>query len=192
MPLFVTERDHAFFTGINHELIDEIVETAVIMYSLDAGENPTNIYGENIQKLYKPGILCNALITHDDQSTQDDQFGPNVFQNITCAFHRLTLKDKDFYPERGDVVKWNDAYFEITHVIDNQLLAGRVGLPHSIICTAVMTNRSVINIRNDIDETPETQGDSTSNSFMYDSQTNTTDYDFNSLGSPDIDLNTLP
>ena len=152
MPLFVTPQDYAFFTGINHEIIDQIIETAVIIYSLDATENPPNIYGENTQKLYKPGILCNALITHDDQTTEDDQFGPNVFQNIICGFQRLTLQDKDFYPERGDVIRWNDGYFEITQVIDNQLIAGRFGISHSILCTAVMTNRSVINIRTDANE----------------------------------------
>lgn len=154
MPLFVTEEDYSFFTGINHEIIDEIIETAVIIYSLDIAENPTNIYGENTQKLYKPGIRCNALITHDDMVTEDNEFGPNIFQNIICAFHRLTLQEKDFYPERGDVIRWNSGYYEIVNCIDNQLISGRFGLPHSILCTAVMTNRSVLNIRTDIDALP--------------------------------------
>lgn len=152
MPLFVSEKDYAFMTGINKELIDEVIETSVILYSLDANDNQTNIYGENTQKIYKSGIRCNALITHDDQTTQDDQFGPNVFQNIICGFHRLTLQEKDFYPERGDVIKWNDSFFEVTQVIDNQLIAGRFGIPHSILCTAVMTNKSSINLRQDVDD----------------------------------------
>jgi hypothetical protein len=150
MPLFVSERDYAFMTGINKELINEVIQTTVIIYSLDAVDNQTNIYGENTQKLYRAGIQANALITHDDQTTQDDQFGPNVFQNIIVGFHRLTMEEKDFYPERGDVIKWNDGYFEVTQVIDNQLIAGRYGLPHSILCTAVMTNRSSINVRQEI------------------------------------------
>ena len=147
MPVFVGTRDMSFFTGINREIVDEIIETDVIVFSLDIHENEVNVYNEAVEKVYRPGVKINALITHDDPSTMDDQFGPNVQQTIICAFRRLVLKNVDFYPERGDVILWNNAYYEATNVIDNQLIAGRVGLPHSIICTAVMVNRSSINIR---------------------------------------------
>ena len=150
MPLFVTEKDYAFMTGINKELINQVIETNVIIYTLNANDNQTNIYGENTQKMYNPGIIAPALITHDDQTTEDSEFGPNVFQNIIVGFQRLTMQEKNFYPERGDIFKWNDAYFEITQVIDNQLVAGRFGIPHSILCTAVMNNRATVNIRLEI------------------------------------------
>lgn len=147
MSKFVTPRDVGFFKGINVELIDEIVETSVIFFSLIPEKQNINIYGESTDKIYEPGILANALIEHDDEATEDDEFGPNVYQNILAAFYRNTLKEKDFYPERGDIVKYYNAYYEITQVVDNQLLAGRVGLPHSIICTAQMINKSSINVR---------------------------------------------
>lgn len=147
MPVFIGPKDMNFITGINKELVDEIIETDVIIYSLDIHENEVNLYGESTEKMYRPGLKMNALITHDDQVSEDSEFGPNTMQNIICAFRRLVLKQKDFYPDKGDVILYNNAYFEITNVIDNQLIAGRVGLPHSIICPAVMTNRSSINVR---------------------------------------------
>ena len=147
MSKFVTPRDVGFFKGINKELIDEIVETSVVFFSLIPEKQNTNIYGEATDKIYEPGINANALIEHDDELTEDDDFGPNVYQNIMAAFYRNTLKEKDFYPERGDIVKYYNAYYEVTQVVDNQLLAGRVGLPHSIICTAQMINKSSINVR---------------------------------------------
>lgn len=150
MPLFVTPRDYRFMKGINQELIDQVIETPVIFYGIDSQQTEQNIYGESTEKVYLPGILCNAVITHDDQRTEDEQFGPNVFQNIICALERWILEEKDFYPERGDIVKWSDAYYEITQIIDNQLIAGRIGLPHSIICTAVLVNRSSINVRTEV------------------------------------------
>jgi len=150
MPLFVTPQDYAFMTGINREIINQIIETNVIIFSLDKSENPVNLYGENLEKIYRAGIECNALITHDDPQHADDAFGPNIFQNIICGFLRSELQEKDFYPEKGDVVKWNDSYFEISQTIDNQLIAGRVGIPHSILCTAVMVNRSSINVRQEV------------------------------------------
>lgn len=150
MARFITPRDYAMMTGINRELINNVINTEVILFSLDAKENPVNIYNENVEKIYKSGIQCNALITHDDQTTDTNEFGPNVFQNIICGFLRSMLKDKDFYPERGDVIKWNDAYYEIGNVVDNQLIAGRVGMQHSIICSATMTNRSSLNVTEEV------------------------------------------
>lgn len=149
MSKYVTPRDVGFFKGINLEIIDDIIETSVIFFSLIPEKQNTNIYGEATDKIYEPGIEANALIQHDDETTEDDPFGPNVFQGIICAFYRNTMKEKNFYPERGDVIKYYNAYYEITNVIDNQLLAGRAGLPHSIICSAIMTNKSSLNVRSE-------------------------------------------
>lgn len=150
MSKFVTNRDVAFFKGINKELIDEIIETGIIFYSLIPEKQNTNIYGEATDKVYEPGIYVNALIQHDDEATDDDGMISNIYQNIIAAFYRNTLKEKDFYPERGDIIKYYNTYYEITQVVDNQLLAGRVGLPHSIICTAQMVNKSSISVREEL------------------------------------------
>lgn len=147
MSKFVTPRDVAFFKGINLELVDEVVETPIIFFSLIPEKQNENIYGESTEKIYEPGIQTNALIQHDDERTEDDEFGPNVQQGIVCAFYRNRLKEQNFYPERGDIIKYYNAYYEIGQVVDNQLLAGRVGLPHSIITTAHMVNKSSINVR---------------------------------------------
>lgn len=147
MSKYVTTRDVAFFTGINKEVINDIIETPIVFYSLLPDKQDTNIYGESLDKIYEFGISVNALIQHDDEMTEEDGLISDVHQNIICAFHRNTLKEKDFYPERGDVIQYNTSYWEITNVIDNQFLAGRVGLPHSIICSANMTNRSSLNVR---------------------------------------------
>lgn len=161
MSRFVTNRDMNFITGINKELVDDIIETKVILYSLDVHENEKNIYQEALEKVYKVGIEVPALITHDDSTTQDDQSGPEILQNIIVAFRRIEMKALDFYPERGDVTLYNNAYYEISNVVDNQYIAGRVGLPHSIICTAVMVNRSSINIREEIQSPLNDQNPST-------------------------------
>lgn len=152
MPLFVKPRDYLFMQGINQELVDQVIETPVIFFGIDPTMSEPNLYGESTAKVYLPGIECNAVITHDDQRVEDSQFGPDVFQNIICAFERWILQEKDFYPTIGDIIKWNDAYYDISQCIDNQLIAGRMGLPHSIICTAVMTSRSTINVRTETGE----------------------------------------
>jgi len=150
MSKFVTARDVSFMNGINLEIINDVIETPIIFYSLVTENQDPNIYGESIDKLYEPGIKCNGLIQNDEENTDDSEFGPNVQQSIRCSFHRDTLKEKDFYPERGDIIKWNNAYFEISHVSDNQLLAGKEALPFSIITVSHMINKSSINIRKEM------------------------------------------
>jgi len=150
MSKYVTPRDVGFFKGINLELVDDIIETGIVFFSLIPEKQNTNIYGEATDKVYEPGIHVNALIQHDDEATEDDGMISNVYQNIIDAFYRNTLKEKDLYPERGDIIKYYNTYYEITQVVDNQLLAGRVGLPHSIICTAQMVNKSSINVREEL------------------------------------------
>jgi len=147
MSKFVTSRDVGFFKGINLELVDEIVETGIIFFSLIPEKQNTNIYGEATDKIYELGIHANALIQHDEEITEDDNFGPNVFQTIIAAFQRDTLKEKDFYPERGDIIRYLDSYYEISGIVDNQLLAGRISIRWSIICTAILVNKSSINVR---------------------------------------------
>ena len=165
MSLFVKPKDYAFFQGVNRELLDDIIDTSVIIYSVDKESTKSNLYGESAEKIFLPGLKVRALIQHDAEMTdEEDGFGPNVYQNLRIAFHRDTLKEKDFYPERGDYLKWNASYFEIGGVEDNQLIAGRqfedktvptdttngFGLPHSIICMAHMVDKSVINVRTEV------------------------------------------
>ena len=150
MPRFITNRDVGMFYGINHELLDKVIETKIIFYALYNDDQDTNIYGESTDKYYEPGIVCNALIDNQEPSAEDLEVGPNVTQMVNCAILRKTLKEKDFYPEQGDIIKWNNAYYEISNaVIDNQLLGGRIQIPYSVVFSAVMVNKSAINIRHE-------------------------------------------
>jgi len=150
MSKYVTPNDVNFFGGINNEIVEQIIQTPIIFYSLIPEKQNENIYGEATDKIYEPGIEANALIQHDDETTDDDGMVTNVYQNILTSFLRDVLKEKNFYPERGDIVKYFNTYYEITQVVDNQLLAGRVGLPWSIICTCQMVNKSSINVRSEL------------------------------------------
>ena len=150
MSKFVTPNDVNFFGGINRELIDGIIETGIIFYSLLPKNQNENIYGESTDKIYEAGIHVNAIIDHDDEVTDDDGMITNVYQNILAAILRDEMKEKNFYPERGDIIRYFNTYYEITSVVDNQLLAGRVGLPWSIMCTAQMTNKSSLNVRKEL------------------------------------------
>jgi len=148
MARFALARDIKFFEGISRELVDAVIETAVVLYKLVIEDSKTNLYGESLNKTYYQGVECTAVIQREDTSSNYEGFGSDQSQNVEFRFNRFTLEDKGFYPEIGDIIFHNDAYFEIDNVREDQLIGGRVetgdGEKFSIICSTFMTRRSAI------------------------------------------------
>jgi hypothetical protein len=146
MARFTLDRDIRFFEGISRELVDAVVTTAVVLYKLVIENSKTNLYGESLSKTYYSGVECNAMIERQDTTTTYEGFGSDQGQNVEFRFNRFTLKDKNLYPEIGDIIYHNDGYFEIDNVREDQLIGGRTGDQEhfSIICSTFMTRRSTI------------------------------------------------
>ena len=144
MPRFALDRDIRFFEGISRELVDAVIETTVVLFKLAIEDISTNLYGESLNKTYYQGTECSAVIERDDSSISYEGFGPDSGQNVEFRFNRFTLKDKEFYPEIGDIIMHNDAYFEINNVREDQLIGGQSGEKFSIIASTFMTRRSSI------------------------------------------------
>ena len=144
MARFALARDIRFFEGISRELVDAVIETAVVLYKLVIEDSKTNLYGESLNKTYYQGVECNAVIQRDETAANYEGFGVDASQNVQFRFNRFTLKDKGFYPEVGDIIFHNDAYFEVDNVREDQLIAGRADEHFSIICNTFMTRRSSI------------------------------------------------
>jgi hypothetical protein len=146
MARFALNRDIRFFEGISRELVDAVVTTAVILYKLIVEDSKTNLYGESLSKTYYSGVECNAMIQRDDTQANYEGFGSDQAQTVEFRFNRFTLEDKNMYPEIGDIIFHNNAYFEVDNVREDQLVGGRTGdIEHfSIICSTFMTRRSNI------------------------------------------------
>ena len=148
MARFALARDIKFFEGISRELVDAVIETTVVLYKLIIEDSKLNLYGESLSKSYYQGVKCASVIQREDTSTNYEGFGSDQTQNVEFRFNRFTLKDIDFYPEIGDIIYHNEAYFEIDNVREDQLIAGRVesgdGQNFSVICSTFMTRRSAI------------------------------------------------
>jgi len=144
MARFTLDRDIRFFEGISRELVDAVIETAVVLYKLIIEDSKTNLYGESLSKTYYQGVESTAVIQRDDTAANYEGFGVDASQNVQFRFNRFTLKDKGFYPEVGDIIFHNDAYFEIDNVTEDQLIGGRPDEKFSIICSTFMTRRSSI------------------------------------------------
>jgi hypothetical protein len=146
MARFALGRDIKFFEGISRELVDAVVTTAVVLYKLIIEDSKTNLYGESLSKTYYQGVDCNAIIERGDTQVAYEGFGADTNQTTQFRFNRFTLADKAFYPEIGDIIFHNDAYFEIDNVNEDQLIGGRTGDEEhfSIVCSTFMTRKSTI------------------------------------------------
>ena len=135
-PFFVPQKEIDLIDAFNEELIDEIVGQYVDIYKVSVEDTEENIYGESSTKYFDIGFRVNCLILYNDPEILQEDFGADLNASIEMYFHRTTLKEAGFYPEMGDIVDWNDIYFEINGTTEPQLIAGSPAYKHQIKATA--------------------------------------------------------
>ena len=146
MARFTLPKDIKFFESISRELVDAVIETPVVLFKLIIGKSKTNIYGESLSKTYYTGVTSNALIERDTTTTTYEGFGPDTTQTVQFKFNKFTLKESGYYPEIGDLIYHNNAYFEIDNIMEDQMIGGQSFNRFSIICSTIMTRISNIQI----------------------------------------------
>ena len=144
-PFFVPQKEIQLFDVMYEELIDEIVGQTVDIYKISVDDTEENMYGESTTKYYDKGFRVNCLISFESEVIQDE-FGADLDANMEMYFHRNTLKDANFYPEIGDIVDWNNFYWEIDGVKSPQLIAGHPEYNHQILATAHRARMSSLQI----------------------------------------------
>ena len=123
--LFGSKRDFDLFVSVNRELIKDIIEQEVLYYKLSIADTSVNIYGEALQKTYLEAVKLNCLITRGDKVYDVDEFGPDLGRNASFAFLKPDLEDISTVPEVGDIVMWQEDYYEVDVVKENSLLLGK-------------------------------------------------------------------
>jgi len=141
MSLFGTARDASLVRHIGRELVNNIIEQQVGYYKIDLSKTTTNMYGEaNGTKTFYDPVLINCLIERTPQTWSTDSFGPDVKQDLTVRFLRDDLAGIDLsmelpeggrgfqygvVPEVGDIMLWQNNYYEVDGIIKNQLFVGK-------------------------------------------------------------------
>lgn len=143
---YFTRRDVRFMNSLNGELIQDIIEQIVVIFKINASETNANIYGESMDKFYFPGVETGCLVENDPESTLYEGFGPDVKKGTLFRFHQKLCENKNIYPQIGDIVEWENAYFEISNIVENQFLGGQPEKNYSLLCNAHMSKQSKINL----------------------------------------------
>lgn len=148
MPRFVTDRDFRFFQHINREIVVDVVDVEVVLYKIIPDIVSVNIYGESTEKTRYRGMSLNALVKYTKRSPETEHgFGyDTIQQDVEFRFVRKLLEDVNVYPEVGDIVKYNENYYEVHNITEAQLIASRPEFNHNVICQTHLTRRSGLNL----------------------------------------------
>lgn len=154
MALFGSSRDISMFRHINKELVNDIIQTEVDVYKLILGDTKINIYGEaSDNKSYYVPVRVPCLIAREDIVNTTDEMGVDTNQNLTFSFLRDgTLDEAQLVPEIGDIIDWDEKYFEVNSININQYVLGRndqtnktigneFGANWSYVCKTHLTRR---------------------------------------------------
>jgi len=123
--LFGSSRDFNLLTKINRELLSDVVEQEILYYKISLEETNANLYGEALEKIFNTPVKLNCLITRGDQVVTVDDMGPDLNRESSFAFLRKDLEDVIVVPEVGDILLWEENYYEVDTVRENELFLGR-------------------------------------------------------------------
>ena len=126
MALFGRDRDISLFRHMSRELLADIITQQIGYYKYNLEKTVTNMYGEAAEGKYYAGpTLLNCLIEREDQTFSTGDFGPDYNRNLKFRFLRDDLTDINLVPELGDVIMYNESYYEVEQSVENQLFVGK-------------------------------------------------------------------
>tara|TARA_R110000796_G_scaffold108246_2_gene219162 strand:- start:4185 stop:4769 length:585 start_codon:yes stop_codon:yes gene_type:complete len=146
MALFGTQRDVSLFRHMSRELMGDIITEQCAFYKYKLEETKINLYGEAAEEKYYMGpVLLNTLVERTDNIYPETDLGTDYDKEIQFSFLRDDLlgKNEDFngegmsytdttaqygadlVPQVGDIIMYNEGYYELHEVISNQYFVGK-------------------------------------------------------------------
>ena len=150
MALFGTQRDVSLFRHMSRELMADIITEQCAYYKYKLEETKINLYGEAAEeKFYIGPVLLNTLIERTDNVYPETDLGTDYDKVIQFSFLRDDLlgAGEDFnnfdnkgnsytglpgtgyganlVPQVGDIIMYNEGYYEVHETIENQYFEGK-------------------------------------------------------------------
>lgn len=125
MALFGTVRDAIMQIGVASELVNNVVTQQIGYYKIILPATQPNMYGEALVKDYIGPVLINCLIVRGDFTTVTDDFGPDSRREVDFRFLKQDLEYANVVPETGDIIMYNELYYEVDNTNENQYFLGK-------------------------------------------------------------------
>jgi len=146
MPKFFNNKDLTFIKTISEEVVDYVTEQSITLFKMSVGESKTNLYGESLGKIYHMPTNLMCIVDREPQNVIYEGFGPDKTQLVEFRFMRHRLRTHQIpqlhdingvqipagaiqnsiygYPQIGDIIKFDSAYYEINHTREHKLVGG--------------------------------------------------------------------
>lgn len=125
MAIFGGSRDVDTFKIMSKELINDIISQQIGYYKVVLNDTPVNIYGESLSKNYIGPILINCIIDRGDFEASVQDQGIDTERSVVFNFLKDSIVDANVVPEIGDVIMYNELYYQVDNVNTNQLIVGK-------------------------------------------------------------------
>ena len=126
MALFGSSRDVSFIRGMNREVMGNVISQQCSFYKYILQKTTVNLYGEaSGGKFFDGPVLLNALITVGDQTSPTSELGVGFDWPMTFAFLRDDLTDASLVPEVGDIILYQESYWEVDNAGSANFFAGK-------------------------------------------------------------------
>jgi len=125
MALFGGYKDVNTFKGISREVLENVVSQNCGYYKIKLDQTPTNVYGESMQKYYIGPVLLPCLIDRGEFQSSKEIYGVDIDRGVGFRFMKYHLMKANVVPEAGDVVLYNEEYYKVDNVNENQFILGK-------------------------------------------------------------------
>ena len=146
---YYSPRDMRLINSVNAELMGDIIQTLVVIHKLVPQEIQVNQYGESSPttgKVFYPGVPMTALIKRETIETPADEFGTDRRQIVKFAMREAMLKQANLYPENGDIIVFNERYYSVDNVAQEQFIGGIDDKSMSIVCDTHYARMSALSV----------------------------------------------
>jgi hypothetical protein len=127
MAIYGSQRDISLFRKVNRELMGNIMSQQCVYYKLKLNETKVNMYGEAAESRYyfEPVILFARIQRSEQEFPQDELLGVDFQWGIDFKFLRDDLVDINLVPEIGDIIMYNEGYYEVHTTNANRFITGK-------------------------------------------------------------------
>ena len=126
MAIFGSARDISMFRKINRELLGDVITQQLAVYKYALDKTKINMYGEaSGGRWFNGPTLLNALITIERKTDGTSDLGVDFNWSIKAAFLKDDLLDANLVVEIGDVILYQESYFEVDVATDTQYFVGK-------------------------------------------------------------------
>lgn len=126
MAIFGSGRDISAFRHLNRELMDDVISQQCAFYKYNIERTIVNMYGEAYSsKIYDGPTLLFCLIDRKGQEFYRTDIGIDAKWPITFRLLRDDLVQANLIPDIGDIILYQERYYEVENVSNNQYIVGK-------------------------------------------------------------------